>query len=126
MVLTKYSHLLDCQCELPWLHLHYRYGGPAVDVREDEGASPTVPGIVAAADDRVPAESDPADHAGPEDQGVPPRHPRADPRQLRPQGRQYPEDLLLLPLDNVKTPGNVLVFVLFVLKLLSILAESVL
>ena len=29
----------------------------------------------------------------------------------------------MLPLDIVKTPGNVLVFVLFVLKLLSILAD---
>lgn len=118
----KIRHLLDWRRELPGLYLHDRDGGPTVDVREDQRASPTVPGI--AANDRVPPEGDPTDHAGPEDEGVPPRHPRADPCQLRPQGRQHPEDLLLLALNIIQTPGNVLVLVLFVLKLLSILAES--
>merc|ERR1711911_20204 len=109
--------------ELPGLHLHDRDGGPTVDVREDQRASPTVPGI--ATDYRVSPEGDSADNTGPEDEGVPPRHPRANPRQLRPQGRQYPEDLFLLALNIIKTPGKVLVLVLFVLKLLSILYARV-
>ena len=75
-------HLLDWLWEFPGLHLHDRDGGSPVDVRKDQGASPTIPGI--AADDWVPPEGDAADHASPEDEGVPPSHPWADPCQLRP------------------------------------------
>ena len=81
------ADLLHVVGELPGLHLHDGDGGAAVVVRQYEGVPPAVPAAAAAAHQRLPAHGDAGHDARAEDEGVAPRHARADARQLGPDQR---------------------------------------